>query len=219
MEAGKITTDQYSSRGSAVPTASPPYSDRGTFFDLGSGNIYSPNFALDGSNAFFKGTIHSDFGNIGGWNISPIGLTSKNNEIGLYPDKQAEGVPLYGETEPLLIASNTFSNIQYPYYWEGSATINNNNEQTLRPSNLTDKEIIDAYGIVKSYRETISAPTIINSFSAPLTTYTNQNFHQLLYSNPDTGDFKTKVSIEYTTSGNFTVYKTSSAVCPLVIPV
>lgn len=55
------------------------YSTAGTYFNLADGSITSKNFAITSNgNAYFKGTISADDGDIAGWSINVTGLSSSS---------------------------------------------------------------------------------------------------------------------------------------------
>lgn len=76
-----------------------PYSDNGTFLDLSDGALYSKNFVIDGDgDAYFKGEVHADGGNIAQWAITSDGFTkvfeseSGDYTVGLYAEADKLGL-------------------------------------------------------------------------------------------------------------------------------
>ena len=80
ISGGKISTDLVKSNNYAYSSGN--YSTAGTFLNLTDGSIRSKNFAIDASgNAYFKGSVVSSSGEIGGFTIDSSSIHTKNVEI------------------------------------------------------------------------------------------------------------------------------------------
>lgn len=76
IKTGVIQSDNYE------PSATESvYAKEGTCFDLDTGNITSTKFSINDGGAWFTGTVVAQFGDIGGWDITPALL--KSGKVGL----------------------------------------------------------------------------------------------------------------------------------------
>ena len=82
IHSNQLATDAITSLHYNAPTtASYPYSVAGTFLDLDTGNITSPNFAVTGTDAYLKGTIETGAGHIGGFVITENSIYHNKRDV------------------------------------------------------------------------------------------------------------------------------------------
>lgn len=97
----KLATDAIKSTNYVAPVVgTEPYSFRGSFLNLSNGNFITPYFVIDNTtgNAYFKGSITSQVGEIGGWLLSDSklysGVTINNVEYQTFLQKYMVTIPV-----------------------------------------------------------------------------------------------------------------------------
>ena len=75
----QLDTQSIKSIGYTGPVAGDHFSQSGSFFDLDSGNITTPAFAVSGEDAYFKGAIDAESGTIGSFVIDDNGIACINS--------------------------------------------------------------------------------------------------------------------------------------------
>lgn len=175
-----LATDAIKSTNYVAGESGSPYSSVGTFLDLSNGNIYMPNFGVGQVNgndyAYFRGSIISSNGTIGGWTIGSTSL-SISNVIEDYGGIEGNDVPTYviladgttGNNDVLVVRLGDEGNYTYPFYLLADGRIHATNAEITGVVNANTGSfggsngfVIDAGKIYSTYDNGKSTATSTN---------------------------------------------------------